>query len=93
MHNTITVRYLKPTATKGSRLRAEAVPASITIDYPHGSDRRSRYWKAANALIEKLRSRNRGCGMSPWEGTWVEGDVRPGVVVFVLVEGSNSFTV
>lgn len=50
----IVVKYLGPTNSRGSRLKAYADAGSITISYPYELNREDGYLKAAEALREKL---------------------------------------
>jgi hypothetical protein len=50
----IIVKYIGPTNTRGSRLKAYADAGSVTISYPHELNREDGYRKAAEALRTKL---------------------------------------
>lgn len=51
---TITTKYLGPTDTKGSRIKASfGYGKSATISYPYELSGVAVHWKAAKALLEK----------------------------------------
>lgn len=50
----IQTRYLGPTNSRGSRIKAWAAAGSVTIDYPHELSGQACHRKAAEALIKKL---------------------------------------
>lgn len=53
-YNAIFTRYLCPTNTKGSRIKAMARGLSVTIPLDHALDMPERHEKAARALLGKL---------------------------------------
>lgn len=53
-YNAIFTRYLGPTNTKGSRIKASARGLSVTIPLDHALDLVERHEKAARALLGKL---------------------------------------
>jgi hypothetical protein len=50
----IQTRYLCPTNTKGSRIKATCAAGSITISYPYELSGQAVHCKAAEALATKL---------------------------------------
>lgn len=57
----IQTKYLGPTNTKGSRIKATCAAGSITIGYPHEVEHgQSAHRKAAEALAAKLGWTNHG---------------------------------
>jgi hypothetical protein len=50
----IQTRYLGPTNTRGSRIKAWCAAGSITIPYPHELNGQAVHREAANALALKL---------------------------------------
>jgi hypothetical protein len=50
----IQTRYLSPTNTRGSRIKATCAAGSITIPYPHELSGQAVHRKAAEALVSKL---------------------------------------
>lgn len=71
----ITVKYLGPTSSRGSRLKASCERGSITIPYPHEESGQDKYWKAAKALIAKFikedkKKYNTPQVENPWRGPW-----------------------
>lgn len=82
MYKAITVKYLPPTNTKGSRLKAYDMDGnSATVSYDHGQSKELRYTDAARVLCRKMG----------WEGELAGGGVRNGYV-FVFVEGQPTPT-
>lgn len=53
-YNAIFTRYLGPTNTKGSRIKATARGVSVTVPLDHSLDLVERHEKAARALLVKL---------------------------------------
>lgn len=53
-YNAIFTRYLGPTNTRGSRIKATARGLSVTIPLDHALDLTERHEKAARALLGKL---------------------------------------
>lgn len=57
----IQTKYLGPTNTRGSRIKATCAAGSLTIPYPHELDQgQSAHRKAAEALAAKLGWLNHG---------------------------------
>ena len=54
----ITVKYLKPTANRGSRLKAECKTGSVTIGFPYHIDGEQAARLAAITLCDKFRWRS-----------------------------------
>lgn len=74
----ITTKFLGPTNSRGSRIRATTASGkSLTIPYCHESGHQS-HAKAALALARKLS----------WEGTLIEGWAKDGMV-FVFESGNR----
>lgn len=59
----ITTKYLGPTNTRGSRIKASAWAGSVTVPYDDELDQMEAHAAAARALIEKLG----------WGGSWRGG--------------------
>lgn len=94
---TITVKYLPATETRGSRLKASATRGSITIPYPHELNRSEAHAHACRNLAkffldaDKVRYGS-DPKSSPWNGPWVEGSL-PGDAesVFVSLRHNTPF--
>lgn len=71
----IQTRYLKPTDTKGSRIKAWAAAGSITIGYPHELSGQACHRKAAEALAAKFG----------WDTELLGGQLENGDYAFVFV--------
>lgn len=71
----ITTKYLNPTNTKGSRIKATCEGGSVTIPYPHELSGESVHRAAVDALLSKLN----------WSGKWVGGGKSDGNYVFVCL--------
>lgn len=74
----ITVKYIGPTNTRGSRLKAICERGSITISYPYDASGDEKYWRAASTLIEKFIGEDtKKYGTppeeNPWRGPWACG--------------------
>jgi hypothetical protein len=61
----IMTKYIGPTNSRGSRIKAWCSAGSVTIDYPHQLSNEAVYWEAAKTLIVKLG----------WQehGNWIAG--------------------
>ena len=69
----IQTRYLKPTDTKGARIKAWAAAGSVTIGYPHELSGQACHRKAAEALAAKFQ----------WENELLGGQLENGDYAFV----------
>jgi hypothetical protein len=76
----IETRYVKPTNTKGGRIKATAWGGSVTIGYDHALNTDGAHKAAADALIAKMG----------WTGTFAQGGNAKGDggYYFVNVEGA-----
>lgn len=72
----ITTRYLGPTNTRGSRIKASADGGSVTIGHDSALSSENAHAKAARALCVKLG----------WTGTLISGVTASGEHVFVFVD-------
>jgi hypothetical protein len=59
----IVTKFLGPSNTRGSRIKARAAAGSITIPYNHSLNSQANHVAAASALAEKLG----------WNGFWISG--------------------
>ena len=50
----INTKYLGPTNSRGSRIKATCAAGSVTIGYPHELSGQAAHRKAAEALVSKL---------------------------------------
>jgi hypothetical protein len=80
MRQAITTKYLGPTNSRGSRIKATAAAGPITIPYDYAGNADSRHAKAAKALALKLG----------WSGLWVAGGL-PSEDGNVYVNSPNLF--
>ena len=72
----IETKYLKPTGSKGGRIKATCWGGSATISYPHELNTDQAHYAAAQALREKMATLANGFGddKSIWKtGHWVQG--------------------
>jgi len=71
----IETRYLGPTNTKGSRIKASAWAGSVTVPYNHALNTEDNHRAAAMALAAKCaKHAEQYGGKSIWsEGTWAQG--------------------
>ena len=70
----IQTRYLGPTNSRGSRIKAWAAAGSITIGYPHELSGQACHRKAAEALLEKLEWTKENYGEGLLGGCLPNGD-------------------
>ena len=73
----IQTRYLGPTATKGTRIRASSYGGSVTISYQHNLTLTENHLAAAQALQLRLQ----------WTGTLASGTLPNGDVAHVFTVG------
>jgi hypothetical protein len=75
----IETRYMRPTNTRGGRIKAIAWGGNITIPYPHDLSTDDAHRAAAQALIDKLG----------WTGDFAQGGAAKGDgYYFVNVNGA-----
>lgn len=94
----ITVKYIGPTNTRGSRLKAICERGSVTIPYPHDASGDDKDWRAASALIEKFISEDAKKygtppGENPWRGPWACGASSKEAVFVRIFSDQYTFTV
>lgn len=93
IYQAIETRYLGPTNTKPSRIKAECWGGSVTISYPHELNPDEAHRAAAQALIDKMvdLANKYGGSRSIWNtGRWVQGGNAKGTgYVFTVDDGSN----
>jgi hypothetical protein len=73
----IITKYIGPTETKGSRIKATCDAGSITIPYPHELSGEAVHEAAAMALVAKLE-------WDDYKGEWVCGSL-PNQAGYVFV--------
>jgi len=71
----ITTKYLGPTNTRGSRVKATCQAGSVTIEWDDALNSDQNHNAAATALIEKWG----------WCGKWLEGVLTDGSHVYVCI--------
>lgn len=64
----ITTKFLSPTNTRGSRVKATAAAGSVTVEWDHALNISENHAAAAQALIAKLE----------WDGEWFSGGTPDG---------------
>ena len=62
-YQAITTKYIGPSNTRGSRIKAMAAAGSITVHYDDSLSPQQAHAKAAEALANKFG----------WRGTWFQG--------------------
>jgi hypothetical protein len=82
MFQAITTKYLGPTNTKGSRVKATAAAGSVILGYDDAMNSQENHTQAALQLANKYG----------WKGTWHGGGLNDGGYVFVC-EGNISIFV
>ncbi len=63
MFQAITTKFLGPTNTRGSRIKATAFAGSVTVEYDHGLNQADNHKAAAQKLAARLG----------WKGDWFAG--------------------
>jgi len=91
MSQSIITKYLGPTNTLGSRIKAHTSYSrnSITLGYDHALNGRENHAAAAKTLATKL---NLTMGMG-WSGRWIEGGGDKGQGNIYVLDSGDSFTV
>jgi hypothetical protein len=79
MRQAITTKYLGPTNSRGSRVKATASAGSVTLSWDHALDSDENHRAAALALAAKFG----------WDGEWIGGGLEHGYA-FVNVESERS---
>jgi hypothetical protein len=59
----IVTKFIGPTNTRGSRIKATAAAGSVTVAYEHALNIEANHARAAEALANKFK----------WRGTWAQG--------------------
>jgi len=72
----IQTKYMGPTNTTGSRIKATCATGSVTIDYPHELSGMDCHAKAAYALLAKMH----------WDYKLVGGQLADQSYAFVMVD-------
>lgn len=75
----IETRYLGPTNTKGSRIKATAWKGSVTLSYDYALNADQNHAKAAQALADKFG----------WKGQWAQGAKPKGTGYFFVNIGKG----
>ncbi|CAK7259112.1 MULTISPECIES: hypothetical protein [unclassified Shinella] len=68
MYQAITTKFLGPTNTRGSRVRATAQAGSVTVHWDHALNCDANHDRAAEALAKKFG----------WYGAWFGGGLERG---------------
>lgn len=63
----IQTKFIGPTNTKGSRVKATCWLGSVTVSWDHSQDSESNHREAIAAMVNKLNS-GRGADSYKWEG-------------------------
>ena len=91
----ILVRYLGPTNSRGSRLKASCDRGSVTVPYNYGLSHDSREEAAARMLVEKFLAEDQKLyGTMPEDNPWNRPMLHGGLPgnggeVFVFTEKGN----
>lgn len=89
-YQAIVTKYIGPSNTKGSRIKATAAPGSITLHLDHSLNSEQNHAAAALALATKYKWRGTwyGGGMPNYSGyVFVSTDVGDGPAFITLGEG------
>ena len=79
----IITKYIGPTNTKHSRIKATAAAGSITVEYNHSLDIEGNHVAAAKKLADKFG----------WSGKWVQGCLHTGDYVHTSVASWTEYEV
>lgn len=79
MRQAIVTKFLGPTNTRGSRVKATAQAGSITLELDYARSREDNHRMAARVLANKL----------DWSGVWDGGWLPDGQGVFVQEDGEG----
>ena len=79
----IITKYVGPTNTKPSRIKATAAAGSITVSYDYSLDIKGNHVVAAKKLAAKFG----------WSGKWVQGCLHTGDYVHTRVAEWTEYTV
>lgn len=81
MYQAIVTKWIGPTNTKGSRVKAKAAAGSLTVSWDHSKGVEENHTAAAKALASKLN----------WNGRWAAGGMPDdtGNVYVLLPSGSS----
>lgn len=77
MHQAITTKFLGPTNSRGSRVRATSEAGSLTVAWEHALNVTENHRAAAEKLAKKLE----------WAGLWYGGGTSNGFVWVRTVQG------
>jgi hypothetical protein len=75
----IQTKFLGPTNSRGSRVKAFAAPGSVTISWDHRLNPEQNHRAAAEMFANRMS----------WTGQWIAGTLPSGDMVFTLVELSD----
>lgn len=79
----IITKYIGPTNSRCSRIKATAAAGSITVDFDYGLDYEENHTAAAQKLAAKFG----------WTGKWVQGCLHTGDYVHTRVAEWTEYTV
>ncbi len=82
MRQAIITKFLGPTNTRGSRIKATAEAGTITVPWDYALNVTDNHRAAAAALIRKMG----------WGGFWYAGGVERGYVFVNAIDGADVLT-
>lgn len=86
IYQAITTKFINPTDTKGSRVKAKAFAGSLTLPWDHALNPDGNHAAAAQALATKMK----------WNGLWIGGgmpDQTGNVYVLAPTDGMSNYGV
>jgi hypothetical protein len=75
----IQTKFLRPTNSRGAKVKAFAAAGSVTISWDHRLNPEQNHRAAAEMFANRMN----------WTGTWIAGTLPAGDMVFTLVELSD----
>jgi hypothetical protein len=85
---TITTKYIGPSATKNPRIKAWCDAGNITVPYEHALSEQNAHAVAAMALVRKLG----WVSARGYNGFWMAGSLGKNNFVFVLDDAKNQYS-
>lgn len=76
----ITTKFINPTNSKPSRIKAQAAYASLTIAWDHSLNTEQNHRAAAVALIRKLSWHSSATERNLYGAFWASGEIKGGYV-------------
>ena len=92
MQQAITTKYIGPTNTRGSRIKASCERGSLTVDWDYDLNQGENHAAAKKMLVEKFTQEDekkygacKGQSVNPWLQPTAHGVLEDGRHVFVFI--------